>query len=177
MFQRIGLQAQYRDAEPGDQLKKWVRRAASLPLSPVDRLDHVWNETINNAPNIPQAAEFHDYVNRTWMAPDARYSPDIWNIYDRLDDSRTINALEGWHHKLNLYIGKAHPNLFELIRFLKKEELFQRSELGRLGAGGRPNPRRLTYVRLDQRMQRLKTQYENRQRNIMSYVDAVGHIL
>ena len=134
--QRIGLQAQYRDAEPGDQLKKWVRRAASLPLSPVDRLDHVWNETINNAPNIPQAAEFHDYVNRTWMAPDARYSPDIWNIYDRLDDSRTINALEGWHHKLNLYIGKAHPNLFELIRSLKKEELFQRSELGRLGAGG-----------------------------------------
>ena len=32
--QHIGLQAQYRDAEPGDQLKKWVRRAASLSLSP-----------------------------------------------------------------------------------------------------------------------------------------------
>ncbi|XP_064622572.1 uncharacterized protein LOC135484815 [Lineus longissimus] len=132
---------------------------------------------MNIAPNIPQANEFHDYVNRNWMNADARYSRNIWNQYDRLDEARTNNAVEGWHHKLNQYVGKAHQNLFELLQFLKKEELYQRSELHRLEAGGRPNPRRLTYIRLDQRLQRLKMQLENRQRDIMGYVDAVRHII
>jgi hypothetical protein len=101
----------------------------------------------------------------------------MWNHYDRIEESRTINALEGWHHKINSFIGKAHPNLWEFISFLKKEELFQRTELHRLDAGGRPNPRRLTYVRIDNSLANLKTQYERNERALMNYVDAVSYLM
>jgi hypothetical protein len=51
---------------------------------------------------------------------------------------------------VNLYLGKAHPNIWEFLFWLRKEELFQRGELQRLEAGGVPNPRRLAYVRVNE---------------------------
>ncbi|XP_064631726.1 uncharacterized protein LOC135500763 [Lineus longissimus] len=176
--QRLGLAAQYRDADNMDPIRKWIRRTLALPLVPLDRLDEVWMTTMNEAPAILQAAAFNDYVTANWIDDmDARFDRTLWNHYDRLDQPRTINAVEGWHHKINTYTGHAHPNLYELVRFLKREEMFQRSEIQRLEAGGRPKPRRATYVRVDERMLRLKEQYVNGERDIMSYVDAISYLV
>jgi hypothetical protein len=101
---------------------------------------------MNDAPVNPHIGQFHDYVVNTWIGDNARFNRDLWNQYERLEESRTINAFEGWHHKVNQYVGKPHPNLWEFLFRLKKEELFQRTELQRLEAGGAPNPRRLAYV-------------------------------
>ena len=176
-IQRIGLAAQYNAAELGNPLRRWVRRTLALPLTPPDQIDLVWQNIMDDAPVIQEADQFHNYVTNTWIGDNSRFSRNMWNHYDRLEESRTINALEGWHHKINSYIGKPHPNLWEFISFLKKEELFQRIELQRLEAGGRPNPRRLTYVRIDNRLANLKTQYERNERPLMSYVDAVSYLL
>jgi hypothetical protein len=133
--QRVGLQVQYQEAAADDPLKRWIRRTTSLPLIPLHDFNAVWDRIMADAPQINEANAFRNYVDRTWMDQDAmRYNRVIWNQYDRLQESRTINALEGWHHKLNTYVGKAHPNIFELILFLKKEECYQRTELLRLEA-------------------------------------------
>ena len=175
--QRIGLAAQYRAAEAGDPLRRWIRRLSALPLVPLDQVDHVFDQAIFDAPQVQGVDDMHTYMRNTWLNVDARFPRDLWNQYTRMEESRTINSLEGWHNKINRYVGKPHPNIFELIQFLQKEELFQRTELMRLQAGGQANPRKPRYIRLDQRIQRLNTQFQNGERNTMEYVDAVAYLL
>jgi hypothetical protein len=38
------------------------------------------------------------------------------------DGPRTNNYVEGWHSRLKKVVGKPHPNIFELIKVMKKEE-------------------------------------------------------
>ena len=35
---------------------------------------------------------------------------------------RTNNHIEGWHNRLNKIVGKAHPNIYELVETFKKEQ-------------------------------------------------------
>ena len=35
---------------------------------------------------------------------------------------RTNNRVEVWHTRLKKVVGKAHPNLFEIIEVMKKEQ-------------------------------------------------------
>ena len=172
-IQRVGLAAAYRAADLGSPLRRMVRRTSARPLVPPDQLDLVWENIMHDAPANPETPLFQDYVENTWIGDGARFERDLWNQYHRIAESRTNNALEGWHHKVNLYLGKAHPNIWEFLFWLRKEELFQRGELQRLEAGGVPNPRRLAYVRVDDRLSNLKLQYQNGQRDVMSYADAV----
>ena len=62
--QRIGLAGAYRDPQQED-LRRWIQRIAGLPVVPLGQLDFVWAEVTLHAPNIPQAAEMHRYVNTT----------------------------------------------------------------------------------------------------------------
>jgi hypothetical protein len=174
--QRIGLAAEYR-AVQNEQLRQWIRRICALPMIPLEELDGVWAQITLGAPNIPAAAEMHNYVNTTWMDVGARFSRNIWNHFDRLDQSRTNNAMEGWHSKINKYVGKAHPNIFELLSFLKQEESFQRGELLRLENGGQPKPKCRKYVRNDANIVRLKEQLINGGRDVMQYLDAMSYLL
>ena len=173
----MGLAAAYRAADLGSPLRRMVRRTSALPLVPPDQLDLVWENIMHDAPANPETPLFQEYVENTWIGDGARFERDLWNQYHRIAESRTNNALEGWHHKVNLYLGKAHPNIWEFLFWLRKEELFQRGELQRLEAGGVPNPRRLAYVRVDDRLSNLKLPYQNGQRDVMSYADAVSHLL
>ena len=34
---------------------------------------------------------------------------------------RTNNHVEGWHSRLKKVVGKAHPNIFEIVEVFKKE--------------------------------------------------------
>ena len=176
-IKRVGLEGAYRAADLGSPLRRMVRRTSALPLVPPDQLDFIWGNIVTDAPANPEIPEFQEYFENTWIGNGARFDRNLWNHYDCITESRTINALEGWHHKVNLYLGKAHPNIWESLLWLRKKELFQRVELQRLEAGGVPNPRRLAYVRVDNRLNNLKLQYQNGQRNVMNYLDAVSHLL
>ena len=48
------------------------------------------------------------------------YPPDTWNVYD-LEDCMTNNHIEGWHSKMRKAVGKAHPNVYELVQIFKTE--------------------------------------------------------
>ena len=51
---------------------------------------------------------------------------------------RTNNHVEGWHSRLKKVVGKAHPNVFEIVESLKKEQAATEVSLAQLAAGAAP---------------------------------------
>ena len=45
----------------------------------------------------------------------------MWYCFD-WDGPRTNNHVEGWHNKLNSFLGKRHPNIYQLMEFIKNEQ-------------------------------------------------------
>ena len=48
------------------------------------------------------------------------YPLPLWNVFES-GSVRTNNHVEGWHSRLKKVVGKAHPNIFEIVEVFKKE--------------------------------------------------------
>ena len=64
-----------------------------------------------------------------------------WNYFD-FDGPRTNNHVEGWHTRLKKVVGKPHPNVFELIEVIKKEEATTRMKMSLYESGAKEPPSR-----------------------------------
>ena len=69
----------------------------------------------------PQLENFNDYFVETWLADDAKMPVDIWNV-DGEDQKRTSNHVEGWNLKFTKLVRKHHPNIFEFVDSMRKEQ-------------------------------------------------------
>ena len=90
-----------------------------------------------------------------------------WNIY-RNDSFRTNNHLEGWHNYLKRLVGKAHPNFYEFVEIIQKEQTATKVFMLQLEAGTRP-PRRTLKVKAinrDIKLQELKECFDTNKRNM-----------
>ncbi|XP_046547382.1 uncharacterized protein LOC124257380 [Haliotis rubra] len=114
--QKIGLATEYKHDE---DVTKLVRRAAALPLVPEDKVEDVWVDAIGNAPQGEKATQLMDLVTSTWI--EGSWPLSMWNHFGN-DGHRTNNNLEGWHHKINKFAKKTHPNIYELVRLIQKEQ-------------------------------------------------------
>ncbi|CAC5375132.1 MIB [Mytilus coruscus] len=74
-----------------------IRRAAALPLLPLDRLEDYWLHALENAPQTSACTKLTDYVILTWI--ERRYPQPTWN-HRQTEGPGTNNHLEGWHTKL-----------------------------------------------------------------------------
>ncbi|XP_041356817.1 uncharacterized protein LOC121374011 [Gigantopelta aegis] len=147
--QGLGLMRLYR-ADQGVQTL--VRRAASLPLLPIDHVQDVWIDIMNERPDhLPHETEFTDYVTTTWVDDDSLFKVAMWNQHGSIGP-RTNNHLEGWHSKLNRSLTKAHPNIYEFINKLKDVEEKTRRTLIQLDHGAAPVPRKRVYRDIDTRL-------------------------
>ena len=72
------------------------------------------------APQIARVDELVTYFSNTWVS--GSYQVRQWNYY-KVDGPRTNNHIEGWHSRLKRVIGKAHPNIYELVEVVKEESL------------------------------------------------------
>ena len=50
-----------------------------------------------------------------------QYRIQQWKYFD-YNGPRTNNHIEGWHSRLKKVVGKSHPNIFEIVDVMKKEE-------------------------------------------------------
>ncbi len=89
-------------------------------------------------PQLPGIEEFIEYFEETWLV--GQFPLQQWSVYDN-DSFRTNNHLEGWHNRLKRVVGKAHPNMFEFVEVVQKEQTATEVLLAQLEAGARP-PRR-----------------------------------
>ena len=63
--------------------------------------------------------DFISYFESTWLV--GSYPPSLWNVFET-KFARANNHIEGWHSKLKKAVGKAHPNVYEIVEIFKREQ-------------------------------------------------------
>lgn len=109
--QELGLATLYRDNE---DIRNHIRMCAALAYLPEETLPDAWLIIMESAPNEPLLAKFNDYFVDQWLDNDL-----LWIVCQ--ERHRTTNTVEGWHNRLNRRIGKAHPNIYELLKVIEEE--------------------------------------------------------
>ena len=100
----------------------------------------------------------------------------MWN-YFRYEGLRTNNHVEGYHTRLNKKAGKAHPNLYEVLDLFRHEDAAACVTYMQLSAGQPAPKRRKKYDQMDARINKLGLEYMRCDRDLKSYLSAVGHIV
>ncbi|XP_046543659.1 uncharacterized protein LOC124253853 [Haliotis rubra] len=71
-----------RDYMNNPAVQAHVRRAAALPLLPLNQVQDAWFEVIEQSPDGDRVAAFNDYVTSTWVEDDAKFPAHIWNQHE-----------------------------------------------------------------------------------------------
>ncbi len=99
----------------------------------------------------------------------------ITNINNNLP--RTNNNLEGYNGKLKRYIVISHPNIFNAVEALQKEEVAAGVKYHRAIQGYKPDPRKKLYVTKDGSYGAYKELYLNEDITIEVYMKRITAML
>ncbi|KAL8591161.1 hypothetical protein ACOMHN_049943 [Nucella lapillus] len=158
---------------------------AALPLVPLEELDNAWMIIHGEAPGDVQGIgerveELCDYMVRTWVGDERPlFARQIWSHFDTLGEEtvKTNNHLESYHAAFAKNFRCAHPNIFVLVSALKRKQKETEIAINRLNAGHAPPPKKRATRENYLRMSRIRTQLQNGQRDILSYVDAMSFLV
>ncbi|VDI61105.1 Hypothetical predicted protein [Mytilus galloprovincialis] len=170
--QDTGLQTHYKN---NNDITRLVRRAAVLPLVPMQHVEDIWLnalEEIDEANTNINTLAFTDYVTEYWVETNRH----LWNHYDTVGP-RTNNHLEGWHHKLKNHVEHPHPNIFNLVKLLKKQQAAIEVRLIQYSAGGKRRQRKRKYIEIDTRLADLKQRLQDNSMTPVEYADAASYLL
>ena len=132
---------------------------------------------INSGPIIshivrtwPSARPFVTYFSRQWFD---QCPPHFWSVYGI--QRRTNNDLESWHMRFNRRVGRYHPNLWQFISFLKEEQAVVDSARTQLLQGHVIHRTNKKYARLNERLEKLSTEYRAGTRTADELLLGVAH--
>ncbi|KAK3093890.1 hypothetical protein FSP39_021504 [Pinctada imbricata] len=171
--QQTGLQIPY---QQNDAIKLIVRRAAALPLVPLDRIEDVWEFALQELWDtdfpVARTEPFVDYVTEQWVDRDRL----VWNHFNS-DGPRTTNHLEGWHSKIKKQVQIAHPNMYQIIRHLKQIQASNEISIVQIRAGGLPKPKKRKYRNIDSRIRNLQRRLQASEIDVFEYVDEASLLI
>ncbi|RNA32908.1 Ragulator complex LAMTOR3, partial [Brachionus plicatilis] len=111
---RIGLKQHYGKTE----YNVFVNMFGALALVPIDKVQ-VGLEILKSVqPADAKCTQLLDYFEKQWIK---KISPKVWNHFDSV--TRTNNKVEGYHSAINKLVRVAHPNLFDIIDFIKSQQV------------------------------------------------------
>ena len=169
--QTTGLQQAY---DSDERVYSSVRGLITLAFLPLITIRPAFQE-LENEPIVEEnhlLAALFTYFKQTWLG---QFPLKLWNIYHAAN--RTNNRVEGWHSKLNRYVKKSHPNIYELLTELKKEQASTELTVHRARLGAAPPGRRPEYIRLDQQVDRLRTKFEAGEYTVEEYLGSLRRIV
>ena len=176
-IQRCGLTEAYTN---DIQFQNWSRLILALPHIPTYDVEDFWLEqVIGNMPAEawPASQQLVDYVTNFWIDDaTATFHIPVWNHF-ATQGSRTTNHLEAWHKTLNDYHNTHSPNIFASIVALKKEQAKSEIKLAQLNHGAAPVAKRRKYVRLEDRLRRLKVRFMRHEIDLVGYATAISHLM
>ena len=77
-------------------------------------------------------------------------------VFESMWGQEVYHFIESWHSRLKKIVGKVHPNIFEIIDVMRKEQATTEMKLNQFEAGAmRPSPKKCV-----QRDARLTTLFE-----------------
>ena len=170
--QSSGLANDYRTNE---DIHRLVRRAAVLPLVPVNSVEDVWFEALTDIATLelPAAVElFTDYVTENWIESDKQ----IWNHFNT-HGPRTTNNVEGWHSMLKKAVQHSHPNIFSILRTIQEVESFSCIKVVQYATGGKRPTKRRKYKNIDTRLASLKERLRDGSISAIEYADRATYCL
>ena len=85
--------------------------------------------------------------------------------------------ISGFHNKWNRAVELCHPSIWIFIRHLKDEQRSTTQSVRAADAGETPEPRRRKWRQMEGRINRLKRQYRNGQRDLSQYWDGMVHVI
>lgn len=117
--------------------KRHIARCAGLARLPLKYVTSGYKYVMSRAPKSDVIIKFNDYLTRTWFM-------DLncikrWCCYG--EEVRTTNNLEGWHARLNKYVGCQNPSLAKVLDILVKE--------AKISCSKKPNKKSNTYEEID----------------------------
>ncbi|CAF2126758.1 unnamed protein product [Rotaria magnacalcarata] len=113
-MQTLGLQQYYGSDET---FRLLCRKIMALALMPLDKVLNGLEGIKNSAQNLfnSEMSKLLEYFEKNW-----RSNIELWNLFGF--DSRANNACEGYHNRVSSRLHRRHPNIWQLINFMKMEE-------------------------------------------------------
>ena len=181
-LQEVGLKSAYSKAKY-EYLGRVVRGLLSLALVPLDRVGEGFGIVQDYANNVDP--EIHDkvqqlikYFYNTWM--NGHYKIETWNFF-AAHLQRTNNVSEGFNHILNneTEFGgtAAHPNIWLLIKVIKKHLIRTKQKAEQLEVGQDPRHRRgavNSHVKKEEARHAFMLKLTKGKILLPDYMDAVG---
>lgn len=150
----LGLTREYRENE---EVRLHIRMCAALAfLRPEDVFDG-WLEIHSQPPDVAKLSEFFDYFVERWLE-NSEVPVSLWSCYRRRH--RTTNAVEGWHNKINNFLGKPNPKIKDVIKCMKTEAENSACALMRTELSMEGKRRKTTYMKVDERLEKTVKKYE-----------------
>lgn len=115
---------------------------------------------------------FITYFDTTWI--NGQFRLHQWNYYD-YDGPRTNNHVEGWHSRLKRIVDKPHPNIFEIVDVIKREQATMEMKWEQYAAGATQPPRKKRYVQRDEKIRKLFERFQNGESSLAEYLSSVRH--
>ncbi|KAI8495100.1 hypothetical protein Bbelb_270860 [Branchiostoma belcheri] len=144
-IQHLGLAGRYRE---DDRLRKFLRKLMAIGYLPVAlvRLNFFQllrsRSTQRLVAQHPALRDFFRYMRDNYVNPDGSFPVAWWNVFERNNDTRTNNHVEGFHQRWNSTIGRAHPSLWLFLRKMKDEEKLTKVKIAGADRGDPPPPGR-----------------------------------
>ncbi len=155
-----------------ETLKKFLQKMAAVAFCPPAFVRTAWLGVQQQAPQIPQVDRLVDYFDRTWV--NGHFHFHQWNYFD-FAGRRTNNHVEGWHSRVKKVVGKPHPNIYELIDVIKKEDATTRMKLQLCESGARMQPRRMRIREREIRIQTLFSRFRSGALSINDFLEAIKY--
>ncbi|XP_061185158.1 uncharacterized protein LOC133193208 [Saccostrea echinata] len=157
-----------------NQAKKIVK------LDPTKPIKRVYNDVIGAFVDNEEYDELPDFstVRSKLQRVRASLIPAIsHDIEDVLIENEWTENWAGFHYRWNTSVQRKHPSLFLFIRKMKDEERLERRNLRARVQGAAEVPVKRKWRRLEQRIKRLRCQYQNGDSNLEEYRNAISYVV
>ncbi|KAL0879642.1 hypothetical protein ABMA27_003357 [Loxostege sticticalis] len=98
-------------------LKRHVSRCIGIARLPQSDIDEGYKYVIGRSPKDTKIKKFNKYFQIQWFK-----KQDFGNCSCANEIIRTNNNIEGWHRKINGFVGRTHPTLAHLLDVLDSEK-------------------------------------------------------
>ena len=170
-MQSLGLAGEY-NCPIDDTFKMFVNKMAAVAFCPPQFVRTAWLGVKQEAPQVSRVDELLSYFEQTWMI--GQFHPRQWNYFD-FEGPRTNNHVEGWHSRLKKVVGKAHPNVYEIIEVFQNEEATVRMKLLNFETGAAQAPRRRKVRDMERRLRVLFARFKDGNVSIDDHLESVKH--